>query len=153
MSDSVTPCSLSSSSVHGILQGRILEWVAVSSSRGSFRPVNWTGVSYVFCIGRQVLYHSDSQVAQTVKNLPICLQCRRPGFHPWVGKIPWRRERLPTPVFWPGEFHGLYSPGDRKELHMTEQLSLHFFTTSSTSEVKFELKLSKIQGLLWWSSG
>ena len=24
----------------------------------------------------------------------------------WVGKIPWRRERLPTPVFWPGEFHG-----------------------------------------------
>ena len=32
----------------------------------------------------------------------------RPGFDPWVGKIPWRRERLPTPVFWPGEFHGLY---------------------------------------------
>ena len=37
----------------------------------------------------------------------IRLQCRRPGFDPWVGKIPWRRERLPTPVFWPGEFHGL----------------------------------------------
>jgi len=36
----------------------------------------------------------------------IHLQCRRPGFDPWVGKIPWRRERLPTPVFWPGEFHG-----------------------------------------------
>jgi len=30
------------------------------------------------------------------------------GFYPWVGKIPRRRERLPTPVFWPGEFHGLY---------------------------------------------
>ena len=27
----------------------------------------------------------------------------------WVGKIPWGRERLPTPVSWPGEFHGLYS--------------------------------------------
>ena len=38
----------------------------------------------------------------------ICLQCGRPGFDPWVGKIAWRRERLPTPVFWPGEFHGLY---------------------------------------------
>ena len=25
------------------------------------------------------------------------------GFDPWVGKIPWRRESLPTPVFWPGE--------------------------------------------------
>jgi len=29
------------------------------------------------------------------------------GFDFWGGKIPWRRERLPTPVFWPGEFHGL----------------------------------------------
>ena len=29
---------------------------------------------------------------------------------PWVGNIPWGRERLPTPVSWPGEFHGLYSP-------------------------------------------
>ena len=37
----------------------------------------------------------------------IHLQCRRPGFDPWVGKITWRRERLLTPVFWPGEFHGL----------------------------------------------
>ena len=37
------------------------------------------------------------------------LQCRRPGFKPWVGKISWRRERLPTPVFWPGEFHALCS--------------------------------------------
>ena len=37
------------------------------------------------------------------------LQCGRPGFDPWVGKMPWRRERLPTPVFWPGEFHGPYS--------------------------------------------
>ena len=29
-----------------------------------------------------------------------------PGFDPLVGKIPWGRERLPTPIFWPGEFHG-----------------------------------------------
>ena len=36
-------------------------------------------------------------------------RCKRCGFHPWVRKIPWRRDRLPTPVFWPGEFHGLYS--------------------------------------------
>ena len=41
----------------------------------------------------------------------VVKQCRRPGFNPWVGKIPWRRERLPTPVLWPREFHGLYSPG------------------------------------------
>ena len=36
----------------------------------------------------------------------ICLQCRRPGFNLWVRKIPWRREWLPTSVFFPGEFHG-----------------------------------------------
>ena len=47
----------------------------------------------------------------------------------WVwslgGKIPWRRERLPIPVFWPGESHGLCSPWGHKDLEMTEWLSLH----------------------------
>ena len=62
-----------------------------------------------------------SLVAQLVKSP---MQCRRPGFYLWVGKIPWRRERLPTPVFWPGEFHRLYSPWGHRELDMTEQLSL-----------------------------
>ena len=55
----------------------------------------------------------------------IRLQCGRPGFDSWVGKIPWRQERLPTPVFWPREFHGLYSPWSCKESDMIEQLSLH----------------------------
>ena len=41
--------------------------------------------------------------------------------------MPWRRERLPCPVFWPGEFHGLYSPWPLKESNTTEKLSL--FTT------------------------
>ena len=41
----------------------------------------------------------------------------RPGFNPWVVKIPWRRERLPTPAFWPGEFHGLYSPRGHRVRH------------------------------------
>ena len=36
---------------------------------------------------------------------PTC-PCRRPEFHPWIRKIPWRRKWLPTPVFLPGEFHG-----------------------------------------------
>ena len=44
------------------------------------------------------------------------LQCRRSGFDPWVGKIPWRREWLPTPVFLPGKsmdrgaWQATYSP-------------------------------------------
>ena len=48
-----------------------------------------------------------SLVAQLVKNMPTMRET-------WVSSLdwedPWRRERLPTPVFWPGEFHGLYSP-------------------------------------------
>ena len=69
-----------------------------------------------------------------LRNFPvrICLQWRRPRFHPWVGKIPWRREWQPTPVFLPGEFHGqrslgpgrLQSMGVHKESDTTEQLTL-----------------------------
>ena len=48
------------------------------------------------------LYIYLSLVAQSVKNPPSmqkdCLQHRRPGFNPWVRKIPWRRKWQPTPV-------------------------------------------------------
>ena len=47
-------CSPSGSSVHGTLQARILEWVAISSSRRSSRPRDRTCVS---CIGRRIRYH------------------------------------------------------------------------------------------------
>jgi len=48
-----------------------------------------------------------------------------PRFNPWVGKIPWRREWLPTPAFLPGKFHIQkslvgYSPWGHKESDMTE---------------------------------
>ena len=98
--------SLPGSSVLGLLQAKILEWVAISFSGASSRPRNWTQV-----------FHS------------VCLQCGRPRFDPWVGKIPWRRKWQPTPVFLPGESHGRrslvgYSPRGRKELDATEQLIL-----------------------------
>ena len=44
------------------------------------------------------------------------------GSIPGLGRSP--GEGIPTPVFWPGEFHGLYSPWDHKESDMTEQISL-----------------------------
>ena len=61
-------------------------------------------------IGYPLQYSWASLVAQLVKNLPAM---RETWVDPWVGKIPWRRERLLTPVFWPGEFHGLYSLGSQ----------------------------------------
>ena len=50
-------CRSPGSSVHGILQARILEWVFMPSSRASSPPMGWTCVSYVSCIGMQGLYH------------------------------------------------------------------------------------------------
>ena len=41
-----------------------------------------------------------------------------------LGLIPWKREKLLTAVFWPGEFHGRYSPWGHKESDTTERLSL-----------------------------
>ena len=70
-------------------------------------------------------------VPKWLRQSSICLQCRRPVFHPWVGKIPWRRKWQPTLVFLPGESHGQrnlvgYITWSRKELDTTEQLHFHF---------------------------
>ena len=86
----------------------------------------------------------------------ICLQCRRPGFDPWVGKIPWRREWQPTPAFSPGESHGQrsltgYSAQTHKESDMTEQWILSFKDTLiRTSSGK--KKLRKCAKQSWKSS-
>ena len=48
---------------------------------------------------------SPIETMQLRLGLKPIVAIRRPGFSPWVGKSPWRRERLPTPVFWPREFH------------------------------------------------
>ena len=60
---SATPWTVAQpgSSVHGVLQARILEWVAISSSRGSSQPRNQTRVSRISCIRRQVLYQLNHQ--------------------------------------------------------------------------------------------
>ena len=74
--------------------------------------------------GYPLKYSWASLVAQLVKNAPTMQKT-------WVCALGWedpcRRERLPTVVFVPGEFHGLYSSWGCKELDMTEQLSLSHF--------------------------
>ena len=50
-------CSPPGSSVHGILQARILEWVAIRSSRGSSWPRDWTHISWVSCIVGKLFTH------------------------------------------------------------------------------------------------
>ena len=86
-------------------------------------------------IGDPLQYSWAFLVAQWVKNR---LQCRRTGFDPWVRKIPWRRERLPTPVFWPGEFHGLYRPWGRKESRLSNWVTFtsldHLILAAATAK-------------------
>ena len=79
-------------------------------------------------IGYPLQYSWVSLVAQLVKNLPAIQETWDLS---WVGKIPWRRERLNTPVFWPGEFHRLYNPWGHKESDTTERLSLSLFPGGS----------------------
>ena len=50
-------CSPPASSVHETFQARILEWVGISLSRESLQSRDWTWISCLFCIGRQILYY------------------------------------------------------------------------------------------------
>ena len=82
-------------------------------------------------LGQEDLLEKGQATHSSVFGLPlwlswqrICLQCRRPGFGPWFGRIPWRGEGLPTPVFCLGELHGPCSLWGRKESDTTEQFSL-----------------------------
>ena len=62
----------------------------------------------------------DSQVAVVVNNPPASAgRCKRHSFNPWVGKIPWRRARQPSPAFLPGESHGQRVRHDRRDLART----------------------------------
>ena len=79
MSDFVRPHGVQSSgsSVYGILQARLVEWVAISSSRESSQPRDRTHASCVSCTGRWVLYHSghlENPLPVMVTNVSICSQ-------------------------------------------------------------------------------
>ena len=93
-------CSLPGSSVHGILQARILEWVAISFSRGSSPPRDWAWISRI--VGRRFTVwatrespgnlspginplfifksESESEVAQLCPTLCDPMDCSPPGF-------------------------------------------------------------------------
>ena len=62
-------------------------------------------------------------------------------FDPWVGKIPWIKERLPTPVFLPEEFHGkeFHVPKSQTRLHVHEEFHVP----------KSQTRLSKIHFMNW----
>ena len=58
---------------------------------------------------------------------------------PGLGRFPWRRERLPTPVFWPGEFHGQYSSWGRRVGHDLATFTFH--NSNGLFEIKVVLSI------------
>ena len=76
-------------------------------------------------IGYPLQHSWASLVAHLVKNLHAMRETRVRSLG-W--EDPLEKRRLPIPVFWPGEFHGLCSPWSHKESDTTEQLSLSLFT-------------------------
>ena len=110
---------------------------------------NWaTEVNWYLNIHLGLLGDSDGK--------KICLPCRRPGFDPCVGEIPWRREWLPTPVFLPGEFHGQRSLEGLQSME-SQRAGHHWITNTFTylnknNEKKddvFSINVSKHQN---WSA-
>ena len=71
-------CSPPGSSVHGILQTRILEWLAISSSRGASWCRDQAPVPWGFCTGRQILHHWVTWEVPSVYHI---------HFHPWLGYL------------------------------------------------------------------
>ena len=104
------------SSVQGILQARILQWVAISFSKGSSQPRSPalqadslpsqppgkpSSRITIILISGLARWHSDKESACQFR------RHKRHGFSPWVGKIHWSRKWQLAPVFLPGELHGL----------------------------------------------
>ena len=89
VSNSATPmdCSPPGFSVRGILWARILEWVAISSYRGSSRPRDLTRIFCVSCIGRQILYHCATFTAEGL-SIILVWGTNIPSSH-----VPWQKNK------------------------------------------------------------
>ena len=122
-------CSPPGSSVHESFQALIWEWFAISFSRGYSWPRDWTWVS---CTAGKFFPEQKLQFAFVFH----CLQCRRLGFDPWVGKISWRRDSYPF------QYSGLENSMDKEACQATVHgvaksptwlatftLTCHFFIT------------------------
>ncbi|CAN0054593.1 unnamed protein product [Rangifer tarandus platyrhynchus] len=87
-------CSLPGSSVHEILQARILEWVAISFSSNSSKTLSKDQGVHSGPIPAN-LHRFPKMGFPGGSDKRIHLQCGRPGFHSWFGKSPWRRNSYP----------------------------------------------------------
>ena len=135
-------CSPPISSVHGISQARILEWVAISFSRGSSQSRDQTRI---FCISRQILYHWATREAPlygyySLKNVPFW---RTTYFFAWVSKYCKRTSLKANKTREASVFS-----------HDIQEASLQFSSSPSLPTDCWLLSLSSLAGLHtdFWSS-
>ena len=132
--------SLPGSSVHGILQARILKNTAISYSRGSSQPRDWTHISCISCIGRRIIYHQHHPGSSDIY---LC-ECMLSGFiYVWLYATPWtvacqaqRSMRFSRHKYWSGL--PCPPPGDLLDPGI-KQASLALAGTSATWEALFSL--------------
>ena len=92
-------CSLSGSSVHGIFQARVLEWIAISFSRGSSRPRNWTKVSHIagrrFTVWatREVWLYQEVQLGNTIRKIDLTMELEAVLGNHSVGRLRWHERK------------------------------------------------------------
>ena len=135
-------CSLPGSSVHGILQARLLEWVAMPSSGGCSRPRDQTCISSVSCTGRWVLYYSCHLGSPFYYPVSSEFTCRGPGkdeksLPGWT--LPRSFNRTAERDFPSGEWIGLMLP--------TEEYQLRSLGCGS----KISHTLTKPEGCNYWA--
>ena len=93
-------CSLPWSSIHGIFQARILEWVAISFSSRSSRPRDWTQVSRI--VGRRFPVWATKEVLWVVLGQSFCLRVLPGGTH--IAQPRWMPARM---ILGGGRTHGI----------------------------------------------
>ena len=150
MPDSSWPLGLCSARLlcPGIFQIGILEWIAISFSRGSSQPRDQTHISWISCIGMWVLYQLSHQ-----GSLESILEVVESNW--------WRRQWHPTPVLLSGKSHRWRSlvgcsPWGRKESDTTERLHFHFSPSCIGEGNGNPLQCSCLEnprdGGAWWAS-
>ena len=153
-------CSLPSASVHGILQARLPEWVAMPSSRRSSWPRCWTRVFYISCIGRQVLYPmplGKPKEGWALKNwcfqtvvLESPLNCKEiqpvqpKGNQPWIIT---ERTDPEAPILWPPDVKSRLTGKDSdagKDWRKREQQRMRWLLIDGITD-PIDMGLSKLQ--------
>ena len=117
-------CSRGSASSLERIPGKRWTWIRIGKiAVRQIRASHWSPESsFIWTQSWECIFTlSAAGASQVAQRERICLQCKRHGLDPWVGKIPWRRKWQPTPLFLPGKSHGQrslegYSPRGRKRV-------------------------------------